>query len=468
MDLRAATDPTADPALQRLLAEARPRSGRALEGRERATEVVAALAFTAAACAAALTLPRGRPADLALGLALVAVYAFAARVRFYVGAGYTIPTQLVFVPMLFLLPLAAVPALVALGLAASKLPEVAAARLNAERAVAMSVADAWHSLGPVVVLGLAGAGDPSWADWPLYLAALAAQLATDLAASTLRERFALGIAAPLQAPVLAWVYLVDVLLAPVGLLVAFVALDAPQAVLLAVPLLVLLRVLAREREQRIEDAIELSRAYRGTALLLGDVLEGSDEYTGTHSRSVVTLSLDVADAMGLDSRRRRNVEFAALLHDIGKIAIPDEILHKPAPLDDSEWRVMKTHTLEGDRMLRMVGGVLADAGRVVRSTHERWDGRGYPDGLAGERIPIEACIVSCCDAFDAMTTDRVYRRAMSVEVALDELRANAGTQFNPQVVDALVEVVERAREAERVAEASPLPPLLRRQIVSRA
>jgi HD-GYP domain-containing protein (c-di-GMP phosphodiesterase class II) len=268
--------------------------------------------------------------------------------------------------------------------------------------------------------------------------------------------------------VLAWVYLVDVLLAPVGLLVAFVALDAPQAVLLAVPLLVLLRVLAREREQRIEDAIELSRAYRGTALLLGDVLEGSDEYTGTHSRSVVTLSLDVADAMGLDSRRRRNVEFAALLHDIGKIAIPDEILHKPAPLDDSEWRVMKTHTLEGDRMLRMVGGVLADAGRVVRSTHERWDGRGYPDGLAGERIPIEACIVSCCDAFDAMTTDRVYRRAMSVEVALDELRANAGTQFNPQVVDALVEVVERAREAERVAEASPLPPLLRRQIVSRA
>jgi HD-GYP domain-containing protein (c-di-GMP phosphodiesterase class II) len=463
MDLRAVADPVSEPALERLLAEARPRSGRALEGRERLTEVVAALLFTIAACATAIALPGGQAADLPLAAALVVAYAFASRVRFYVGAGYAIPSQLVFVPMLFLLPIAAVPALVALGMVASKLPEVRRGKLNGERALTTSVADAWHSLGPVLVLGLAGTTGPDWSEWPVYAGALVAQLAVDLAASTLRERFALGIAPPLQIKVLGWVYAVDVLLSPLGLLVAFAAASAPFAVLLTLPMLVLLRMLAREREERIQHALELSSAYRGTAMLLGDVLEGSDEYTGTHSRSVVQLSLDVADALGLDSRRRRNVEFAALLHDIGKIAIPDEILHKPAPLDESEWRVMKTHTIEGHRMLRMVGGVLAEAGLIVRATHERWDGRGYPDGLAGDRIPIEACIVSCCDSFDAMTTDRVYRRAMSVERALDELRAHAGTQFHPAVVDAVVRVVTRSREG--VTEAQ-LPPLVRPGVVA--
>jgi putative nucleotidyltransferase with HDIG domain len=171
------------------------------------------------------------------------------------------------------------------------------------------------------------------------------------------------------------------------------------------------------------------------------VLEVDDEYTGFHSRSVVSLSVAVADAMGLTSKQRRNVEFGALLHDVGKIAVPKEIINKPGPLTDDEWLVIKTHTIEGQRMLDRVGGLLSDVGRIVRSSHEKWDGTGYPDGLVADQIPIESAIVSCCDAFNAMTTDRSYRAAMSLDEAVDELRRNAGTQFGPAVVEALIGIL---------------------------
>ena len=126
--------------------------------------------------------------------------------------------------------------------------------------------------------------------------------------------------------------------------------------------------------------------------------------------------------MGVDEDTRRAAEFGALLHDIGKIAMPDAIINKPGPLDDDEWAIMKTHTVEGAADARaQVGGLLADVGVVVRASHERWDGGGYPDGLAGEAIPLAARIVSACDAFNAMTTDRSYRKALPLEVAIDEL-----------------------------------------------
>jgi HD-GYP domain-containing protein (c-di-GMP phosphodiesterase class II) len=138
----------------------------------------------------------------------------------------------------------------------------------------------------------------------------------------------------------------------------------------------------------------------------------------------------------------------ALLHDIGKIAVPDEIINKPGPLDDEEWAIMRTHTVEGERMLQQVGGLLSSVGVVVRASHERWDGGGYPDGIAGEQIPVAARIVSACDAFNAMTTDRSYRKALPLEVAIGELEANAGSQFAPEVVAALVAVVTRDAAAE--------------------
>jgi HD-GYP domain-containing protein (c-di-GMP phosphodiesterase class II) len=191
--------------------------------------------------------------------------------------------------------------------------------------------------------------------------------------------------------------------------------------------------------------IELSQAYRGTALVLGDVIEADDEYTGDHTQGVVALALEVAAEMGLDGLGRQRVEFGALLHDVGKIAIPKSIINKPGPLDDDEWALIRTHTVEGQRLLDRVGGLMHDVGVVVRASHERWDGGGYPDGLAGEAIPIEARIVACCDSFNAMTTTRSYRKAMPVEAALEECRACAGTQFDPAVVDALMRVVGAGR-----------------------
>jgi HD-GYP domain-containing protein (c-di-GMP phosphodiesterase class II) len=142
--------------------------------------------------------------------------------------------------------------------------------------------------------------------------------------------------------------------------------------------------------------------------------------------------------MALDEDQMRRLEFAALLHDVGKIAIPNSIINKRGPLTDDEWAVMKTHTIEGEAMLVGVGGVLGEVGRIVRSCHERFDGLGYPDRIAGEAIPIEARVISCCDAFNAMITDRPYRSAMPLSEALNELRVHRGTQFDPQVVDILL------------------------------
>jgi HD-GYP domain-containing protein (c-di-GMP phosphodiesterase class II) len=140
----------------------------------------------------------------------------------------------------------------------------------------------------------------------------------------------------------------------------------------------------------MDQALELSSAYRGTAILLGDVVEHDDDYTGAHSRDVVELAVAVGRRLRLSATQLRNLEFGALLHDVGKIAVPNEIINKPGPLDDDEWAIMRRHTIEGQRMLESVGGVLTDVGVIVRASHERYDGGGYPDGLAGAAIPIEA------------------------------------------------------------------------------
>ena len=178
------------------------------------------------------------------------------------------------------------------------------------------------------------------------------------------------------------------------------------------PLVWLLDNFSKDRAARYAAALELNRAYRGTVMLLSDVLEFEDEYTAQHSRSVVDLVNAVADELGIPPDERQELEFAAMLHDVGKISIPKEILHKPAALTDQEFAIIKHHTIEGQFMLDRVGGLLARVGEVVRSCHERWDGSGYPDGLVGEEIPIAARVVFACDAYNAMTTDRPYRSAM--------------------------------------------------------
>jgi putative nucleotidyltransferase with HDIG domain len=215
-----------------------------------------------------------------------------------------------------------------------------------------------------------------------------------------------------------------------------------------VPLIVLLAMFARERQYRIDSVMQLSDAYRGTTMVLADIVEADDEYTGMHSRTVVTLALEVAEQLGLDARQQRLTEFGALLHDVGKIAVPKEIINKPGPLTPAEWDLVKVHTVDGERILSRVGGFLAEVGRVVRSSHERWDGHGYPDGVVGAEIPIESRIVACCDAYNAITTDRPYRPAQSTAVAIAELRQNAGSQFDPRVVQALVGVLEHEQEQD--------------------
>jgi HD-GYP domain-containing protein (c-di-GMP phosphodiesterase class II) len=201
---------------------------------------------------------------------------------------------------------------------------------------------------------------------------------------------------------------------------------------------------AREHRSQIDRTLELSHAYRGTAYLLGDVVEADDAYTGSHSRDVVELTLQVADRLALPPEDRRQAEFVALLHDVGKVRIPNEIINKPAALTAEERGIMNAHTIEGQRMLEQVGGLLGDVGRLVRSCHEHYDGSGYPDGLAGKEIPLIARIVACCDAFHAMTSDRSYRSALPLQEAVAELRANSGTQFDPLVVEALVASVAAA------------------------
>ena len=374
----------------------------------------------------------------------MATYAIASRVRFAIGYGYTVPTQLFFVPMLFLLPVGAVPLFVAAGIILAKLPEFLTGRSHLSR-LWLLPGDSWHAVGPALVLGLGGVAEPELSAWPWLLGALAAQLVFDAGSSTLREWFGLGISPKLQPELFGWVGFVDVLLSPVGLLVAIAAMgDARPAFCWPCRWSACSRCSPPRGARASSQALELSRAYRGTTLVLGDVLEADDEYTGVHSQSVVSLSVAVADELGLTSEERRNVEFGALLHDVGKIAVPNEIINKPGPLTSEEWLVIKAHTIEGQRMLDRVGGLLSEVGRIVRSSHERWDGSGYPDALAGDEIPLGSTIVSCCDAFNAMTTDRSYRPAMSVGEALAELRLESGRQFNPAVVEVLTRIVERS------------------------
>jgi len=162
-----------------------------------------------------------------------------------------------------------------------------------------------------------------------------------------------------------------------------------------------------------------------------------------HMHDVAGLARLVGTRLGLDAEDLDVVVRAAELHDIGKVAIPDAILHKPGPLDEADWTFIRQHTIIGERIVG-AADALRPVGRVVRASHERWDGDGYPDGLAGESIPLGSRIVFACDAWDAMTCDRGYRRALSAEVAAEELRANAGTQFDATVVGALLAVVFNA------------------------
>jgi diguanylate cyclase (GGDEF)-like protein len=178
----------------------------------------------------------------------------------------------------------------------------------------------------------------------------------------------------------------------------------------------------------------LETTFVSTVEALANALEANDEYTSSHTRWITDTALKVGKMMGFDSRSLKNLELGALFHDIGKIGIPTSILLKPGPLTPEERKIMEQHPELGARILAPIER-LAEVRAIVRSCHEHFDGRGYPDGMVGEQIPLEARIILVCDAYHAMTTDRPYRKRLPDEEARRRLREAAGTQFDPQVVE---------------------------------
>jgi putative nucleotidyltransferase with HDIG domain len=197
-----------------------------------------------------------------------------------------------------------------------------------------------------------------------------------------------------------------------------------------------LEELVEQRTAELDKALDsLEDAYRSTLKALTAALETRDSETHGHSERVVTYSLRLGREYGLDSRQMKALEFGSLLHDIGKIGVPDQILRKPGKLTEEEWVLMREHPEHGKQILRGIE-FLEGAARVVGQHHEKWDGTGYPLGLSGEEIDLCARIFQVADAFDAMTSDRVYRRGKPYEAAAQELDDWAGRQFDPKVVEA--------------------------------
>jgi len=443
-----------DPSLeeQQLHADTFRREQSRLPPGERVSEIALAVGFAVATAALWVIEPPHAFAVLPAALCFL-VLAVATRVRIDTPLGYTHAAQLAFVPLLFAIPVATVPIAVVGAFTVARLPDVFAGKLRPGRLL-LGIGNSWFAIGPAAVFALAHV-EPRDAGPALLIAALAAQCTVDFAVSALR--FWIDREASLTAQLReTWVYGIDAALSGVALVVAKDIHRTPAAVLALLPLLLVLEVFAHERRHRVESLLELNNAYRGTALVLGDVLEAEDGYTSEHCKSVVQLALALSDQLELDAEQRRNLEFGALLHDIGKIAIPTEIINKPGKLDADEWTIIKTHTLEGQKMLDRVGGFMRNVGLIVRSHHERWDGRGYPDGLAGQAIPLEARIIACCDSWNAMRTDRPYRKALTHEVALAELLTNSGHQFDPHIVAEFLKLIDGTAGTGTVTRMSPM------------
>jgi HD-GYP domain-containing protein (c-di-GMP phosphodiesterase class II) len=203
----------------------------------------------------------------------------------------------------------------------------------------------------------------------------------------------------------------------------------------------------REAEQR---ELELRASYEATVRALADAVEARDAYTARHAERVAGYGLEIARACGLETEDGPDLEFGFLLHDIGKIAISDAILYKPGRLNEDERDAMRRHPVIGEEIVRGID-FLEGARQIVRSHHERWDGAGYPDRLAGEQIPLAARVFAVADTFDAVTSDRPYRAASSFGEARRVIAAAAGTQFDPVVADAFDDIADARFDEIRVA-----------------
>jgi response regulator RpfG family c-di-GMP phosphodiesterase len=194
----------------------------------------------------------------------------------------------------------------------------------------------------------------------------------------------------------------------------------------------------------------LQESYLATVMSLASALESRDTRTGAHSQRVQRYALELLEALHPGVLEREpGLQYGFLLHDIGKLAIPDRILQKPGPLTRTERKRMQTHTVLGEQMLSGVAVLQGPGLQIVRSHHERWDGRGYPDGLSGDHVPLGARVFAVADTLDAMTSDRPYRKAQRWDVARDEILALRGKQFDPDVVDAFCDREQQLKAARR-------------------
>jgi putative nucleotidyltransferase with HDIG domain len=426
----------------------RIRRAKPLRGRELVVTLARAMSF---AVVAAVMLLESDLATVPMTpiVVLTTLYGILWATEIEVGEAMLVPVVVGLMPLLFLVPPGLAPVIAVVGAVGADL--VPSSR-SLRRAL-YAVATCWTIIPPALVVW--ACGQPT--EGTAFLGTAAAAVLAYVVADNLNNAVNLqgGLGAPFEETVrTARSNLIDLLIAPFAVALAAASFVFTYAFLAALPLVAFFRLIARERASRVEAANELASAYRGTALLLSTVIDADDGYTGYHSRGVVGLAASVATELRLSERDVRLTEFAGLLHDVGKIRIPNAIINKPGPLTPEEWEIVRRHPSDGADMLEGVGGFLAEVGQIVRFHHERWDGSGYPEGRFGPTIPQIARIIAVCDAFSAITTDRAYRPGRSVNEALGEIHACAGTQFDPAVVQALVVVA--GRELGATVELPPL------------
>ncbi len=216
-----------------------------------------------------------------------------------------------------------------------------------------------------------------------------------------------------------------------------------------------LKAINEDLEDRVRQrTLLLEEALDEGILMLAKAAEEKDEATGNHVYRIHDMTLELCEALKIEERKAKEISFFSMIHDVGKIHIPDAILNKPGKLDDTEWKIMKTHTTAGEKILGVKPFYLV-ARQIARSHHENWDGTGYPDGLKKEEIPLPARIVALVDVFDALTHDRPYKNAWSVDRALNEMRELSGIKFDPEIFKVFYELIMKKRMKKKKAAPKP-------------